>query len=87
MWLSDERGEWYSGKELAAIFESFKDSIADLKVEMAETKTLIRDYNGLRKEVGELRTAVRSAAGSKKDIRWWATIGVAIASIIVAVFK
>lgn len=46
-----ERQDWYSGKEIADMFLGMKEDIAQLRVEMRETKTLIRDYNGLRKRI------------------------------------
>ena len=58
---------WYSNKELFEMVEDLKGDMTDLRLEMKETKTLIRDYNGLRqninstnKEVGELRRKVET---------------------------
>ena len=44
---------WYSNKELFEMMEGFKREVTDLRIEMRETKTLIRDYNGLRKNIND----------------------------------
>ena len=42
----NQNQEWsYTGKEIAEMFLGMKQDIADLRVEMRETKMLIRDYN------------------------------------------
>lgn len=48
-----EKQNWYSNKELFEMMEELKGDMTDLRLEMKETKTLIRDYNGLRKDVIE----------------------------------
>lgn len=82
-----ERQDWYTGKEIAVMFAEMKEDLTDLRVEMRETKTLIRDYNGLRKEVGEVKSLVNASLGSKKNLQWWATFAVAIAAVVVAIIK
>ncbi len=82
-----ENQELYSVKEIAEMFAGMKDDIADLRVEMRETKTLIRDYNGLRKEVGEVRALVQTELGSKKNLQWWAMAIVAVAAVVVAFIR
>lgn len=44
---------WYSNKELFEMLEAWKDDIVNLRLEMKETKTVIRDYNGLRKSIND----------------------------------
>lgn len=43
--------EWYDNKALYEMLQQLKQDIAALSKEMAETRTLIRDYNGLRQKV------------------------------------
>ena len=85
--MIDERGDWYSVKEIADMFAGMKADFADLRVEMQETKTLIRDYNGLRKEVADIKTLVATVLGAKKNLQWWLTFAVAVAAVVVAVVK
>lgn len=46
-------GEWYDNKELFEMLQSLKNEIIELKTELAQTKVLIRDYNGLREKVNQ----------------------------------
>jgi hypothetical protein len=48
-----EQKEWYNNKELYEMFQQLKLDMADLSKEIAETRTLIRDYNGLRQKVDD----------------------------------
>lgn len=43
--------DWYSNKELFEMMETLKGDMVGLSLEMNETKTLIRDYNGLRSNI------------------------------------
>lgn len=43
--------EWYDNKTIYEMLQQVKEDMADLRKEMAETRTLIRDYNGLRQKV------------------------------------
>jgi hypothetical protein len=58
-----ERQDWYSGKEIADMFLGMKEDIAGLRVEMRETKTLIRDYNGLRKRIDKCEQRLDKGEG------------------------
>lgn len=46
--------EWYDNKALYEMLQALKSDIADLRKEMTETRTLIRDYNGLRAKVEDV---------------------------------
>jgi hypothetical protein len=46
--MADEN-QWYTNKDLFEMFNNIKNDIQKLSLEMKETKILIRDYNGLRK--------------------------------------
>ena len=74
---------WYSNKDLFEMIDGFKTEVADLRLEMRETKTLIRDYNRLRKninesnkKVGELERKVEANIDNRKEY-----IGYIIAAI------
>ena len=65
---------WYSNKDLFEMLEGFKKEVTDLRLEMNETKTLIRDYNGLRaninevnKKVNKVEERVNTQSNSKKE--------------------
>lgn len=45
--------DWYSNKDLFKMIDGFKNDVSELRVELKETKTLIRDYNDLRKTLSE----------------------------------
>ena len=46
-----EKEQWYSNKELY-------EMMIELKQELGETKTLIRDYNGLRETINRVENEV-----------------------------
>lgn len=56
--MSMEQREWYSNKDLYEMLQGLKDDIATLRKEMTETRTLIRDYNGLRAKVEDVSSKV-----------------------------
>jgi hypothetical protein len=60
-----KKQEWYSGKEIADMFLGMKQDISDLRVEMRETKTLIRDYNGLRKRLDKCEQRLDRSEGKE----------------------
>lgn len=43
-----ENEQWYSNKELFEKIEGLNQALSDFKIEILETKNLIRSYNGLR---------------------------------------
>ena len=67
--------EWYDNKELFEMLQSLKSEILELKTELTETKTLIRDYNGLREKITQTDTRLNT-------LMWVAPILVAILSFI-----
>lgn len=52
--------EWYTNKELFEKMYALGIEIGGLRVDLAETKTQIRDYNGLREEVRKYCEDVRA---------------------------
>ena len=64
--------QWYTNKELFEMLEGFKGDMTDLRLEMKETKTLIRDYNGLRETINSVNERVgkcEKLLDESKDIR------------------
>jgi cell division protein FtsB len=53
--LEKENQEWYSPKELYEMMVDLSKRLEGTNTELAKTQVLIRDYNGLREEVGECR--------------------------------
>lgn len=47
--------------------EKFYEAVQELKVEMAETKTLIRDYNGLRDIINDVDNRVQTLEDINKN--------------------
>ncbi|AEE95800.1 hypothetical protein [Mahella australiensis] len=43
--------EWYDNKQIYEMLQQMKADMSDLRKEMAETRAMIRDYNGLRQKV------------------------------------
>ncbi|NLY46809.1 MAG: hypothetical protein GX053_12610 [Tissierella sp.] len=69
-----EKEQWYSNKELFEMMNDFKGEVSGLRLEMKETKMLIRDYNGLRdtinrveNEVIDLKSNVNTTQKSKTE--------------------
>lgn len=86
-----EQREWYSGKEIADMFLGMKEDISQLRVEMRETKTLIRDYNGLRKRIDKCEERLDKGEGQEQGEETtvklaWEKMGyiVGIAGLIIA---
>jgi hypothetical protein len=55
-----EQKEWYSNRDLFEKMYSLGMEIGGLRVDLAETKTQIRDYNGLREDVRKYCEEVRA---------------------------
>lgn len=53
-----EEKQWYSNKDLLEMLNNLKKDISDLRIEMKETKTLIRDYNNLRENVNKVNKKI-----------------------------
>jgi tetrahydromethanopterin S-methyltransferase subunit G len=62
----NQNQEWsYTGKEIAEMFLGMKQDISDLRVEMRETKMLIRDYNSLRKRLDKCEQRLDRSEGKE----------------------
>ncbi|AEE98017.1 hypothetical protein [Mahella australiensis] len=62
--------EWYDNKALYEKIQQLQQDLADIRKEMAETRAIIRDYNGLRK-------AVNDTAGKINMLLWLIPIVIA----------
>ena len=52
--------EFFSNRELYDLIQETTKQMVELKQEMAETRAIIRDYNGLRKKVEQTDTRVNT---------------------------
>ena len=52
--------EFFSNRELYDLIQETTKQMVELKQEMAETRAIIRDYNGLRKKVEQTDTRVKT---------------------------
>lgn len=97
IFLTTEKEEqWYTNKELFQLLEdlkketnnlisSFKSELEPLKIEMAQTRILIKDYNGLRnkidaceKTISEIKTTIFAEKSTKKAERDYIAWGIAV---------
>lgn len=92
MLTEQERQDWYSSKEIATMFFDMKEDITQLRVEMRETKTLIRDYNGLRKRLDKCEERLDKGEGQSQGEEstvksGWEKMGyiVGLAGVVVAI--
>jgi len=67
--------EFFSNRELYNLIQSTVKEMTDLKKEMAETRAIIRDYNGLRKKVEQTNTKVNT-------LMWVVGISVPVLSLL-----
>ena len=51
---------WYDNKDIYEMLQEVKADMTDLRKEMAETRTMIRDYNSLRQKLEETATKVNT---------------------------
>ena len=72
----------------------FKDDMGDLRLEMKETKTLIRDYNGLRatvndvsERIGKCEKAVDENKNSRKEYIGYIIAVISIIFLLLNYFK
>lgn len=62
--------QWYTNRDLFGMVQELHKEMSALKTELAETTTLIRDYNGLRQKINDCERALfeghGKAAGGKE---------------------
>jgi prefoldin subunit 5 len=73
-------GDWYDNKELYEMLQGLKADITELSKEMAQTRTLIRDYNGLRQKVEDVNSRMNT-------LKWGVPVVVSIVGIIFTILN
>ncbi|MGX9931944.1 hypothetical protein ACW0KB_11965 [Virgibacillus salarius] len=58
--------QWYTNKDLFELINGVQSDFKDLRLEMRETRSIIKQYNGLREEVGLVREEVEEV---KKQVQ------------------
>lgn len=61
--------QWYSNKDLYEMMVDLSKGLEQTNAELLKTQTMIRDYNGLREEVGEYRKEVAENCKAIAEIR------------------
>lgn len=72
--------QWYSNKDLLEMMNDLKLDITNLRVEIKETKTLIRDYNNLR-------TKVEKTTAKVNTLMWATPVAISAIGIIFVVLN
>lgn len=75
-------------KEFYETMQKVSTEINDLTIEMAETKTLIRDYNGLRETINEVGNRVQKLennSNNKKEYRQYLGWLIGLISTLLAI--
>lgn len=67
--------QFFSNRELYKLIQETVKEMAELKEEMAETRAIIRDYNGLRKKVEQTNTKVNT-------LMWVVVVSVPVFSLL-----
>lgn len=80
--------QWFSNKELFVMVQELQKQIAELCQEIGETKTLIRDYNDLRKRLGDIEVELSEVRGwdqGGKNVWGYVVGAVGIASAVFSI--
>lgn len=89
-----ERNEWYNNKQLFEQIIAMQEEFHGLRGEMRETRMLMKQYNGLREEIGIVKEKVeqmefeqqgRNSVGAA--IRNWGGWIFALITLIVLLIK
>lgn len=82
---------WYTNKDLFEEILEMQKGFRDMRIEMKETRTMIRQYNGLReeievvrREVDDMRARTEGRQSVGKAIREWGGWLVAILALVIA---
>ena len=79
--------QWYTNKDLYGMVQDLKQDISTLKLELAETTTLIRDYNGLRQKINDCERALFENHGKEtggKNVWGYIVGAIGIASFVLS---
>ena len=68
---------WYDNKAIYEMLQEVKADMTDLRKEMAETRTMIRDYNSLRQKLEETATKVNT-------LMWLTPVAIAATGLLFA---
>ena len=71
-----EEERFFSNRELYDLIQETAREMQSLKKEMAETRTLIRDYNQLRQKVEQLDSRIST-------LMWVAGIAIPVVSLLI----
>ena len=71
---------WYDNKEIYEMLQEVKADMTDLRKEMAETRTMIRDYNSLRQKLEETATKVNT-------LMWLTPVAIAATGVLFTVLN
>ena len=71
---------WYDNKDIYEMLQEVKADMTDLRKEMAETRTMIRDYNSLRQKLEETATKVNT-------LMWLTPIAIAATGVLFTVLN
>jgi len=76
--LKEAQEQWYTNRDIFEMVQGLKEDMRDLREEMRETKTLIRDYNGLRKKLVEVELRLEQSQGKEQGSKtvWGYIVGV-----------
>ena len=75
-----ETKEWYDNKAIFEMLQDFKEDVQELRREMAETRAIIRNYNGLREKVED-------TAGKVNTLMWLMPVAIAGMGLIFTILN
>lgn len=72
-----EQEQWYTNKDLYEMMVDLSKGLEKTNAELLETRTMIRDYNGLREKVEECSKRLDLSAGQGKGSKdmWGYVVG------------
>ena len=71
---------WYDNKAIYEMLQEVKADMTDLRKEMAETRTMIRDYNSLRQKLED-------TAGKVNTLMWLTPVAIAATGVLFTVLN
>ena len=71
---------WYDNKAIYEMIQEVREEITDLRKEMAETRTMIRDYNSMRQKLED-------TAGKVNTLMWLTPVAIAATGVLFTVLN
>ena len=71
---------WYDNKAIYEMLQEVKADMTDLRKEMAETRTMIRDYNSLRQKLED-------TAGKVNTLMWLTPVAIAATGVLFTILN